>query len=140
METRPTKLTIIAWFSIIIGLFSISGSGGYLVVAIMSDAPIRFGSEYQVILQFITSLLIMLGGAGVLLGKPMSQKILLVSYGLLAFLIVIIIGKYAFGSRYGTGDKIVFIVNFLFMLAPVIFVLLVLRSDETKSYFADIET
>ena len=140
METRPTKLTIIAWFSIIIGLFSISGSGGYLVAAIMSEAPIRFGIEYQVILQFITSLLIMLGGVGVLLGKPISQKILLASYGLLAFLIVIIIGKYAFGIQYGTGDKIVFIVNFLFMLAPVIFVLLVLRSDETKSYFADIET
>ena len=139
MEERPTKLTIVAWFSIIVGLFSVSGSGGYIVVAIMSQDLALLDIEYRVILQFIISLLIMIGGIGVILNKPVSHKILLGSYGVLVVLILILIGKYAFGSPYTTGDKLVFIVNFLFMLAPIVFALIVLRSAETKSYYKSIK-
>ena len=140
MIERSTKLTSVAWFSIIVGLFSVSGSGGYLVVTIMGEGPIFFDMGYQVILQFIVSLLIMLGGIGVLLGKPGARNLLLASYGALVLLILMLIGKYATTSLYETREKVIFIVNFLFMLVPIVFALMVLRSAETKAYFQELRS
>ena len=124
---RPTSVSVVSWFFIIIGSLSVLSAIGYIVVSIING--ISIAGAWPGFVQVLVAGFLVYGGVGLLRGSELMRKALeIVSYTL-----AIAILAYSVSVARDLSS-LVPLFGFAMYIIPLAFVVRSLRSEKVKAY------
>ena len=124
---RPTSVSVVAWFFMILGVLSILSAIGYLFVH-FQDPSISFGL-WPGVLQIVVAGSFVVAGAQFLRGSALMRKVL--EFGLYLLAIGVVAYGAGFSSNFGS---LLPLASAGIYLVPLFFVVKALRSQKIRNY------